>query len=192
MITVFLAGQGPTELGGWSRQKVYRDPTPAIGLLEALLRKIRPAGWTVVEATCWKNIRKYQARPQMAAEVRNVLGVALQAKESGAEILVFTRDQDRNETRAAEIEEGMARATSLFEPCPTIVGGVAIEAIEASTLALHGERGGHRHARPKERITTLSITNQVTVVEAADLANPNLDAPSLLRWLDQARVALNF
>jgi hypothetical protein len=78
-----------------------------------------------------------------------------------------------------------------LESCPTIVGGVAIEAIEAWTLALHGERGGHRHARPRERLSALSITNQVAVFEAGDLEHPDLDAPSLKRWIDRARAALN-
>ncbi len=190
MIKVFLAGEGPTELGGWSRESMYRESTPSIGILEALLRKIRPTGWSIVEATCWKNIRKYQARPKMPAEIRNVLGVVLQAKEAGAEILAFTRDRDRDEAREAEIDEGIARAAGLFDPCPAIVGGVAIEAIEAWTLALHGERAGHRHARPKDLLAAIPITDQVAVVEAANLENFNLDAPSLIRWLERGRAAL--
>jgi hypothetical protein len=190
VIKVFLAGEGATELGGWSREKVYRDPTPATGVLEALLKKVRPSGWIVVEAICWKSIRKYQARPKMSAELRNVLGVALHAKEVGAEVLAFTRDRDRDTTREAEISEGIARSVSLFEPCPRIVGGVAIEAIEAWTLALHGQRRGHRHPRPKEELAAASITDQIAVVEAASLDNPDLDAPSLKSWIERARAAL--
>ena len=126
----------------------------------------------------------------MSAEVRNVLGMALHAKEVGAEILAFTRDRDREKTREAEIDEGIVSAVSLLKPCPRIVGGVAIEAIEAWTLALYGERGGYRHARPKERLAALSLTDQIGVVEAANLEHSDLDAASLTRWIEQARAAL--
>jgi hypothetical protein len=190
VIKIFLAGEGATELGGWAREKVYRDPTPSVGVLEALLRKVSASGWTIIDACCWKNIRKYRVRPPMPAEIRNLLGVALQAKEAGAEVLAFARDRDRDEDRQSAVVEGIRSASNTLNPCPTIVGGVAIEAIEAWLLALHGERRGYHHARPKEHLAALGITHHVTVIEAADTDSPSIDSPSLQTWLDQARRAL--
>ena len=190
MINVFLAGEGATELGGWAAERVYRAANPSIGVLEALLRKVTAAGWQVVDATCWKNIRKYRARPPMNAEVRNVMGVALQAQEAGAGVVAFTRDRDRDERREADVIRGIEEASNNLSPCPSIIGGVAIEAIEAWTLALSGERHSHRYPRPKEYLAAGKITDQVTAIESADIHSPELDSPSLRAWLDQARDTL--
>jgi hypothetical protein len=118
------------------------------------------------------------------------MGVALQARDAKADVLVFTRDRDREEARQTAIGEGILQATSAFSACPIIVGGVAIEAIEAWTLALVGERRSHRHARPKEHLAAAGITDQVAAIETADIHFPELDSPSLREWLDRARTAL--
>jgi len=190
VITVFLAGEGPTELGGWAKEKVYRDARPSAGVLEALLRKMRDTGWGVVDAVCWKNIRKYQARPSLGAEIHNVMGVALHATEAGASLVAFTRDRDRDERREIDIRLGIEKATDTLSSCPVIVGGVAIEAIEAWTLALAGQRQSHRHPRPKEHLASAGIIDQVAAIEDSDIHSPSLDSPSLRAWLDQARGAL--
>jgi hypothetical protein len=57
MKKLFLAGEGPNELGRWSKEPEYRDLYNDVGVIEAVLKKVTTSGWKVVDACRWKNIR---------------------------------------------------------------------------------------------------------------------------------------
>jgi shikimate kinase len=189
VIEVFLAGEGTTELGGWAHEKPHRAATPDVGVLEGLLRRVAPSGWAIRDAIVWRSIRKYQAG-RHDPETRNVLGAALAAHERGAQVLVFSRDRDGDEERARRVHAGIEEAREVFSG--SVVGGVAVEAIEAWTLSVHGVRRAHEHRRPKDVFAERGIPSdhrsQALLIENAVL--DDVDAPSLKAWLDAARVAL--
>jgi hypothetical protein len=93
-VKVFMGGEGKNDIG-------TRAQTPMgdqAGVLEALLRKLRPDGWHVAGAKEWKPIRKYRAGVASErndhGDVRNVRGLILHAYEEACEMLVFVRDVD--------------------------------------------------------------------------------------------------
>lgn len=184
---VFVAGEGPTELGDYARHPSYRAEPPNAGVVETILRKVRPEGWEVADGIQWRRIRKYRVLSGGDPEVRNVLGAALAAKESGCEVLAFVRDRDRDEEREGSIRSGIDQAPTVIDGCPSLVGGVAIEAIESWILSLGGERGAEKHRRPKERLGAIGVAEMVEKVKVADLAAAPSDAQSLLDWLQMAR-----
>lgn len=97
---VFLAGEGRNELGGLADQCPYTGDEP--GFLQAALEELVGVDrFEVRGAAQWKALRKYRtgAGLQGSPEVRNVQAAALQAKESGAQILVLVRDTDGSEAR---------------------------------------------------------------------------------------------
>ncbi len=125
----------------------------------------------------------------------------VEADEVGADVLVFVRDRDGDEERAAAIEEGLRLAREGTYSAK-VVGGVAVEEIEAWILALLGER---RSEHPKDAKRVLrnrhgiaDLGGKRAVVEDANLGNfpedANLDAlpddaVSLRAWLTRVREA---
>jgi hypothetical protein len=86
-LKLLLAGEGMNELGGWDVAPPWRRHPPDPGVLEALLRRIEPEGWEIVDAVRWKDIRKFKVGGHREAETRNVLGLALMAREKGYDVL---------------------------------------------------------------------------------------------------------
>ncbi|MDI3283805.1 hypothetical protein [Polyangium sp. 15x6] len=207
---LLIAGEGKDELGRWAIEEPHRSRQNDIGdgLIEAFLRRIRPDGWSVVDARFWKRIPKYVARrgsqdnrptlsdtrgKHLGAEGHTVLGLALLAEEKGYDALVFVRDRDRDEGRADDIETALTLARERF--APRIAGGVAIEEVESWVLSLLNHKDAERHGSAKEvleerhHITTLD--GKRAVVASSDLARVREDARSLRLWLDRVREALD-
>jgi len=111
MIRVVLAGEGPNELGTWSREAPYREPSTP-GVVEALLKRVRPDGWKVVDAVPWRSLRKLRVGKHGEAERRNIRGLVLRAWEAGAHIVAFVRDRDGNAQRGAGRGVGDRRSGS--------------------------------------------------------------------------------
>ena len=183
---VFLAGEAKTELGDWSRLPNYRGEAPEVGLLEALLRRVKTDGWTVVDGICWKNIPKYRAHERLPAEVGNVLGVVMRARKAGCNAVVFSRDRDRDRQREKYVLAGISRAREVIPDFPKVVGGIAIEAIESWLAALQGRRDAEAAADPSSLLDESSLASKRAIVEAADLAKLPTDAKSLRQWLTDA------
>lgn len=189
-MNVFLAGEGRTELGDWANELGHRSDPPERGVLEALLRRVSPEGWTVGGARRWSRIVKYRAGDHASAEARTIRGLALHASEHGAGALVFVRDRDGDGRRAVDFADGIARATA-EHPELTLVGELACEEVEAWILAIRGELRSETHRHPKEVLAERGIrttAEKVTCIEAANLAAVPADATSLCSWLEQARV----
>lgn len=188
---VYLGGEGSDDLGDYYHLPQDRKKPPAHGLIEALLRRATARPFTVVGASVWKRIRKYRFGQPLSGEVRSVLGLMIEAEEAKADVLVFVRDQDGYRDREEAIEEGVRRARE-GDYSPAVVGGVAVQEIEAWILALLGESRSERHADAKsvlaERHGVAGRTAKIAAVEAADLKRIPEDARSLRTWLDVAIV----
>ena len=199
MIDVFLAGEGPNELGSWARDPVYRSQTPdgvpLPGVLESLLRKVRPDGWTTRDAILWKHIRKLQARVPGRADERNVRALILKAREAGCHVVAFSRDTDGHSEVDFNVETAIADHEQTGDGSIRVAGGTADPKLEAWVLALKGEHHCEDRGHLQERLEKLGVGPKdtpamVAVVEQADLSAVPEDAHSLVRWLGRARAAL--
>jgi hypothetical protein len=199
-VKVWLGGEGPSELGD-------RDHGGTrVGALEALLLRIEPTGWRVAGAVRWRSIRKYRAgvaRADVAhGDVRNVMGLVLQAYEAGCEVVAFCRDVDADAGRAQAIREGIEQAEAIFAPptfraAPAIIGGVAKPALEGWILALRGRRDTDELSRSKANaeLDALGLGGKhaeayVEIIEQADLAKLPPGCPSLADWIERAQRVL--
>ena len=185
---VFLSGEGADDLGDWCNDPQSRSAPPKIGIIEALLRRVSPIDFSVVDARVWKRIRKFQAGKHARSETRNVLGLVNEAEEARCDALVFVRDQDGDTAREASIAEGIRLAQERGFG-PSVVGGVATQEIEAWILALLGDRHTEHHVDAKSVLArTHGLTTcvgKVAVVENADRSKIPDDAASLRAWLSQ-------
>jgi hypothetical protein len=193
-VNVLLAGEGPDELGQWAEHPSYREDPPRLGILEALLRRVRDDGWRVRDGVRWKDIRLYQPGGFRSAETRKVMRLLFRAVEEGYDVVVFSRDRDGDPQRHTDVERGIHDARAEY-PDLRVVGGVAREEIEAWVLALLGQPASEGHTNPKEVLSAAphGIGNRdakVAAVEAADMSRLPDDAESLHRWLERARAAL--
>jgi hypothetical protein len=196
VIRIFLCGEGRTELGGRAGDPAYHDDAEP-GVLVGLLRRVRADGWTIVGACNWSMLRKFRANTsgtRTPADARNVAIAALKAREAGADVLVFSRDEDGDADRSAAISRGKADA-SVKVPSVRVVGGLAVQCIEAWLLALVGERGteGLHRARAKTQLEARAqdTATKVAIIDAADLDALPEDARSLRAWLADAHTALD-
>jgi hypothetical protein len=194
LIRVILAGEGKNELGSFAVEAPFRGNNPEPGVVEALLRQIRPDGWQVVDAILWKNIPKLRVGIGGKGEGLNVRRALHHAKKRGCDVLAFTRDRDKAKFahREKEIEATLDALRSEGAAAPAIIGGVAIEKLESWLAALSGVQTSEDLRRPEEKLAELGIDDKDTAamvrfVEDTGLGNVPADALSLRRWLDRAR-----
>lgn len=196
-IRVFLAGEGSNELGSRVGHPAYQsDERP--GVLHNLLTRAQTSGWEVGGARDWKSIRKLRVRGASHEDTHNVVGIALDAKEAGCEVLAFSRDLDRDIARRDAIKEGLQRIPFILTTgAPEVIGGVAVPTLEGWILALLGERATEE-LTPKQAEAALASRGvaakdgpaMARVAEDADLGRIPADAISLTEWLDRAREVL--
>ncbi len=207
MKRVFIAGEGPNDLGDWCHLWQYRDDPPLPGALETLLRKVCDEGWQILDGIRWKDIKKLRSRYRKtggnqvrinagANEEKNVRVAALKARERGCHLLAFFRDRDQNLQRQEHIESGIERAKQDSEGLG-VIGGMAIERLEYWLVALSGRNGSESLGRTKvaEILQQLCVREKKTgsyveLIESADLDSLPEDACSLRSWLKQAREVL--
>jgi hypothetical protein len=187
-VKIYLSGEGSDDLGDWYRPLQYRADPPVIGVIEALTRKVGACSTEVVGACIWKDIRKFTFKPSARGETQNVLRLVIEAEEAEADVLVFVRDQDGYDDRERDVEEGIRQAGERRYAVP-IVGGVAVQEMEAWILALLGERKSEGHADAKRVLATRhdieDLTEKVAAIEQADIAGIPEDAASLRLWMDR-------
>jgi hypothetical protein len=195
LIRVILAGEGKNELGSFAVEEAFRtEPEP--GVLEALLRQIRREGFQVTNAISWKDLPKLQVGIGRKGETYNVLRAYHRARKLGCDVLVFSRDRDREKFahRVDDIEHALTQIEA-SEGGPAVVGGVAIEKLESWLVAVAGHHRSEEMRRPEEKLIEMGIGDKdtramVALVEERGLAGVPPDARSLRRWLDRARAAL--
>lgn len=200
-VLVFLGGEGRNELGSWAGDPAYQsDEDP--GVIKALLQRTRSDGWKILGAREWKGFRKYADHGRFPSDTRRlirvsheeraVLGLVLDAKERGAQVVAFVRDQDDNPDRAEIIAQAIERARTHFSDI-RVVGDTAVPVLEAWILALMGEAGTEALGKVKAQklladrgiTTTVKMVSEVLPVRAV----PE-DATHLRSWLAQAKTAL--
>ena len=202
MKKVFLAGEGPNDLGKWAHHPSFRAKYGK-GVIEGLLSKVRAEGWEVRESVRWKDVIKFRVGGHASAEERAVKGLVLMAKEAGCDIVAFVRDRDGsrkhpNNKREEDIKRGMREVRQTLDNCPDIIGGVAIKAIEAWILAIRGEDQSEKVTNPKERLKEIfeeegkesCTVSYVEVIDNGSLENLPEDARSLRAWLEKAEKTL--
>lgn len=201
-LKVMLVGEGPNELGDWIKEAPYRnaprtrrgDAPPAIGVLQTLLHKIAPGGWSVLDAMAWKSLVKLTPRRPGSGDARSVAAVVLHAKERGDDVVVFFRDRDGAKNRAREAEiEAVVTNTPSAAASPKLVGAVAVETLEAWVLAACGDANCDSYTDPvavlaaRFSVSPKSAAAMVALIEAADLDSASARSSSLARWLGRAR-----
>ena len=132
-VSVYLGGEGKNELGSRCGDPIYQDDSKP-GVIEALLRGVQATGWTVIGAQKWCQIRKLRAKGPTPNDVRNVLGLVLEAKRAKAEVLAFVRDANGDPSRPQIIADAINEAKTKF-PDVAVIGGAAIPVLEAWILA---------------------------------------------------------
>jgi hypothetical protein len=200
-LLVFLGGEGRNELGSWAGDPAHQsDDEP--GVIKALLLRTRPDGWKILGAQVWKSIRKYTPHGSFPADLRRnirsshetqaVLGLVLDAKERGAQVVAFVRDQDDDPDRATIIAKAIDRARSHFSDI-RVVGDTAVPVLEAWILALMGETGSEALGKAKAQrlLAARGVASTEKMVNEV-LANRPVpeDATHLHSWLAQANTAL--
>jgi hypothetical protein len=195
-VKVFLGGEGKNDIGTRAQTPMGDQP----GVVEALLRKLRPDGWHVAGAMEWKSIRKYRAGAAKHradhADVHNIEALIERAYEQACEMLVFVRDVDGEPLREAEIRRLLTTLDLGSYPYPLgVAGGIAKPTLEAWILHLHGiaNTDALTRAAAERKLGELGITLKssdayLAVVEACEPL-PTGDG-SLCEWLEQARTLL--
>lgn len=184
--SLLVCGEGKHELG----TPVANDG----GVLEALLTRVSPTGWTVTERRTWKDVRLFR-RGGGDPESRRVLGLAQRADETNCDVVVFARDTDDDPTREALLDRGIEQAGKAF-PNVRIAGGAAVPCLEAWMLALcdvlNADRLNKRKAQERllEKLGSVNLAAMVQVVERARQDTIDASSGSLRKWLDRARAAL--
>lgn len=178
MIRVFLAGEGPSELGS-SANAPWPSETP--GFIELTARRIRPDGWVVAEARTWRSFKKYQAG-RAKGDGRNLAAALLAAEEAGARVALLLRDTDGDLRRRADLAD---------VPLPDWVAfGTPHRNLEAWLVALEGRSGTEAMGTSKlpKRENLDAVAN---VIAAADLDHLPRDAETLRDWLSRVRTAFS-
>lgn len=132
---VYLAGEGPAELGRWAEEPARREVSKRTdGVLFALFRQSGRAG-TVIEGRRWKDIRKFRAGGHASAEQRTLRQLALDAEERGADVLLWVRDTDHDASRRRELKATHVELQREHDGLE-IIGEPAHPCLEAWILAL--------------------------------------------------------
>lgn len=179
-LRVFVAGEGKDDIGD-ARAGTH-------GVVQTLLLAVDADAWDFAGHLTWKSIHKYRAGEHRSAEVRNVLGLQLAAKEAGAQVIAFVRDRDGVAQRQQDIEAGIRQMEEAGQF--RVIGGVAVEAIEAWVLACCDDHKAEKHKAPKEVLAEKhgidTCVQKVERVQGSDLAKLPRTATSLKAWLARA------
>ena len=179
---------------------VYQSAAES-GVIETLLRRVRSDGWKVVAAKQWCRSRKFKSHGPTPGEERNVLGLALEAKRAGAEILAFVRDADGDTARLKTIDAAVAKAAEIFSDLD-IIGGAAFPVLEAWLLAMKHTHGTESlsKAAAQSKLQEMGIPPKdtaamVALVEGAPIEHGDIeslpeDAATLRAWIGRAREVL--
>jgi len=192
MLKVFLGGEGNNDIGTRWQRPMGDQP----GVVETLLRRVRPSGWHVAGARSWKSIRKYRAGAARKRadhdDVHNVLGLVLHAYEEACEMLAFVRDLDGEDLREQEIRRVLETIATFgfaeeYHYELAVVGGVARPKLEGWILWLLGSTGtdAMTPARVDRELATTDIEPKLTAQYVAIAESGTLPSGegSLPEWL---------
>jgi hypothetical protein len=196
MIKVFLGGEGKNDIGTRSQDPMGDE----IGVVEALLRRVRADGWRVAGAISWQSIRKYRAGAarQRAdhADAHNVRALVQRAYEESCELLAFARDVDGEADRERAIRDALATIDVLgfaeeYRYRLAIVGGVVKPKLEGWILCLRGVAGTDSMSRAAVdralEAAGIELKSTAAYMEIAETGELPTASCSLGDWLEQTR-----
>ena len=196
MITVVVAGEGKTELGGLAAHPPYRAASPDDGVVVALLRVLEP-DLHVQNGKLWRELPKLRVGEGSLAdaEFKNVRKLAVWANGEGAQVLAFVRDTDGDVEREQAIERGLESLGDLALSV-RVAGGCAERCLEAWLLALAGvtntESLSAKRAKADAESRGLSTTaEKVAHVQQHGRRKLAADADRLHQWIIRAEAAID-
>jgi DNA-binding transcriptional regulator of glucitol operon len=133
-VKVLFIGEGPHDIGDSSLNP--DQPRPARGVIPTLARRV--CGGIAPEsiALAWREISRFSGSTQQRGFPGKVAAAALLAvRRFNCGATVAVADRDREDSRRAELEEGVNCARRLFPRHPA-VWGLAVESVEAWTLGV--------------------------------------------------------
>lgn len=186
---IYVAGEGRHEVGKWEESpERWSTSERTDGVLYELFVKSGRTG-EVIAGKNWRSIRKFKAGENATPEQKTLKGLALDAKEHGADLVLWARDSDHQANREQELMPTQDELRTTHAGTLTICGGVVSPAIEAWMIAL-----AKHHPNP-ESLTTARCEqlaaqhNFAREDQMVDLVRErDLDAslsPSLQNWLKQ-------
>jgi hypothetical protein len=189
MKRLFVAGEGACELGRWGEAPEYRAESKRTdGVLAALYWRAGREG-VVVEGKRWKDVRKYRAGGHATAEQRTLRALALEAREAGADVLLWVRDTDHDEDRGKQLRTAHEELRDQHADELEIVGWPAVPAIEAWILAIAGDINAPEELsvpRLKQLAEERSLAGERQMVDLiAEREIRTSRSPSLMNWLAQ-------
>jgi hypothetical protein len=129
---VLFVGEGTHDIG---RPQFAPQVRSAHGVVPALAKKVCAGIGEDSVAIFWREIpvlNEKKRKRGLAAKVESALLLAMREHCDGT---VCVYDNDRDDQRMASMEDGAARAAAIFTTPHAVVCGVAVESIEAWTLA---------------------------------------------------------
>lgn len=187
-LRIFIAGEGQTDIGNAADALAYQDPAFP-GVVQTLLDKAGSEPWQFCGAIRWKDIRKFRAGHNKGADRHNVAALALKAREVGADAIAFVRDRDGHQQRGRDVDAGIAAIGDL-----PVVGGVAIETVEAWVLRALGDAHAEKHRQPRLVLardhSIDSREDKVATLQNADFKALVDPKTSLGGWLCKAQGVL--
>lgn len=193
---LYVAGEGPNELGGLAGDPAWRDERP--GAIHALIDLAVPeASKGVVDGIVWRRIRKYVASTgePSSKEEQHVHRLALMAHEAGCDGVAFLRDTDGDTGRVSSIRRATEDVRRRY-PDLQIWAGTPNQMLEAWIAACVGARRTEGMSGPEAADTLLRhgirAKDTDAYVDAIQCCNTlPADATSLQRWCSEARQALS-
>lgn len=188
-MNLFVAGEGVHEIGKWDQSPEYQSTSHRGDGVLATLWRTRHEG-SVVGGRSWKNVRKYRAG-MPRGDGHALRAFTLDAREADAEVLLWSRDVDRNPDRTRELEAMHATLVVELNGELRIVGGMQNRCIEAWALAIHGLEKKPEElsvSRAEELAAAHGIDTELAMCELIQKAKKPLDtsrSPSLEKWMDQ-------
>ncbi len=127
---ILFVGEGKHETGA----EFAPRPRPARGVLPILARKVCPHLGTDHLALDWKEIALFnEAKKKRGFSAKVVAAIALAWKKKCDGTIVVV-DKDRDDTRLADMEDGVQKGKKTIPIEHPAVCGLAVESIEAWTL----------------------------------------------------------
>ncbi|MGV3620943.1 MAG: hypothetical protein ACO1OB_09000 [Archangium sp.] len=186
---IYVAGEGRHEVGKWEEEPERWATTDRTdGVLFALFTKSGRVG-EVIAGKNWRSIKKFKAGDNATPEQKTLKGLALDAKEHGADVVLWARDSDGQSHRDKELAPAQEELRVTYAGTLTICGGVVTPAIEAWMIALsktHPDPESLTTSRCEQLAAQHGFAREDQMVDL--VSERELDAsasPSLKNWLKQ-------
>ena len=130
---VLFVGEGPNDVGSSANDS---DPRPAGGVVSALAQKVCSGIAAHSIALRWTQLHRFYPGGNKGLAGKVAVAVLQAARKFECMGTVCVYDRDRDHDRLGLMREGAARGLAAIGTPHAVVCGVAVESVEAWTLAL--------------------------------------------------------